>query len=76
MRVVGRVELDVAHAFRHQPAHFVANDVHQVAQQIGMRGIKRIGHSGLIAGQDKVGWRGQRDFEQARQPIVSATAAR
>src|SRR5579883_967438 len=65
VRIVRRIELDVAHALGHQPLDFVANDGHQIAQQVRMLRIESLGQPPFIARHHEVGRGRQRDLERS-----------
>ena len=54
MRVVRRVKLDVNDSLGNEIFHFAANNLNQIGQKVGARGIEVIRDSFLVAGDEEV----------------------
>src|SRR5205807_9612793 len=59
------VQLDVSHSFFNEPLDFIADDFDEILQKISRGGVKAVRDTSLIAGQKKIRWSRDRDFEWA-----------
>jgi hypothetical protein len=62
--VIRRIELDETYAFGHQPFDFITHNRHQVREQGRGRRIESVGDTALIARDDEIRRRRQRNLER------------